>query len=223
MKGQPIRYSEAELAWVRDHRAQARREAHAAFVARFGRADVSLSNYVALCKRNGWMTGRDGRYEKGRVSENKGVPMSPETWAKCRATAFKPGVRQGVARRIYKPIGTERVTRDGYIERKINDDLPLQGRWRAVHLIEWEARNGPVPDGHALKCLDGNRANTDPGNWVAVPRAMLPRLAGGRMRRLSYDEAAPEIRPTLLAIARLEHAAREARTARDSEPEETAR
>jgi hypothetical protein len=31
----------------------------------------------------------------------------------------------------------------------------------------------------ALKCLDGNKQNTDPSNWEAVPRALLPRLAGG--------------------------------------------
>jgi hypothetical protein len=38
----------------------------------------------------------------------------------------------------------------------------------------------------------------------------LPRLAGGNRYRhvLAYDDAAPELRPSLLAIAKLEHAAR---------------
>jgi hypothetical protein len=83
-------------------------------------------------------------------------------------------------------------------------------------LIEWEAANGPLPRDHALKCLDGNRLNTDPANWACIPRALLPRLAG-RWRR-AYDTAPPELRPTLLAIATLEHAAREARRNRQETP-----
>jgi hypothetical protein len=40
---------------------------------------------------------------------------------------------------------------------------------------------------------------------------LLPRLAGGnRYRRvLAFDDAAPEIRPSILAIAKVEHAARQ--------------
>ena len=63
----------------------------------------------------------------------------------------------------------------------------------------------------ALKCLDGDKQNCDPANWEAVPRALLPRLAGGnRYRRvLAFDDAAPEVRLSILAIAKLEHAARQ--------------
>lgn len=79
-----------------------------------------------------------------------------------------------------------------------------------VHVIRWEAEHGPVPPGMALKCLDGNRQNTDPENWEAIPRGMLPRLAGGRWNRLPYDSAPDELKPTIMAIAKLDHAARAA-------------
>lgn len=46
-------------------------------------------------------------------------------------------------------------------------------------------------------------------NWVAIPRALLPRL-NGRFGR-NYDDAPPELKPAILAIAKLEHAAREHR------------
>lgn len=105
-------------------------------------------------------------------------------------------------------LGTERVSKDGYLERKVNDDLPLQRRWRAVHLVEWEKINGSLPAGHALKCLDGNKLNTDPSNWACVPRALLPRL-NGRFGR-DFENAPAELKPTILAIAKLEHKAREA-------------
>jgi hypothetical protein len=56
-----------------------------------------------------------------------------------------------------------------------------------------------------LKCLDGNKLNTDPSNWEAVSCGLLPRLngAGGR----GYEAAPPELKPTIMAVAKLEHIA----------------
>lgn len=206
-KGNWISYSAEELAWVKANAGRPRREAHADFRKRFGRDDVSLSNYAALCKRNGWMTGRTGCFEKGQAAHNKGkrgfrAPGSEQGW-------FKPGQRRGVAVKLYKPIGTERMSKCGYLERKIHDGMPLQSRWRAVHLIRWEEVNGPLPRGVVLKCLDGDRTNTDPSNWTAVPRALLPRL-NGRYGR-DYDNAPAEMKPAIMTIAKLEHKARERR------------
>jgi hypothetical protein len=62
------------------------------------------------------------------------------------------------------------------------------------------------PDGHVLKCLDGNKQSTDPSNWELIPRALLPRL-GGRFGR-DYDNAPDASKPTIMAVAKLEHAAR---------------
>lgn len=179
-----------------------RRELHAAFVEAFGRRDVTAGNIKALCTRKGWKTGRTGCFEKGSVPANKGRKM-PYNPASAR-TQFKAGIRQGRAAELYKPIGTERLSKEGYLERKIHDGLPLQSRWRAVHLIEWEARNGPVPAGHCLKCRDGDKSNTAPENWFAIPRALLPAL-NGRWNGLAYDHVPDEIKPAVLGIARLKN------------------
>lgn len=211
MKGQHILYSQEELSWIEHRKTMARRDLHAEFCSVWDRADVSFSNLNSLCKRKGWLTGRTGHFRRGQPSHNKGKPMAPEVREKCLKTAFKKGERRGVAVDIYKPIGTERMSKSGYVERKVNDDMPLRARWRAVHLIRWEEINGPVPPGYALKSLDGDRSNTEPSNWELIPRALLPRLAGGRHGKLQYDKAMPEVRPALLAVAKLEHAARELR------------
>ncbi|PIE15904.1 MAG: HNH endonuclease [Rhodobacterales bacterium] len=207
MKGRALTYSKAELVWLKERADLSRRELHAEFCAAFGRDDISFENLRALMKRKGWHTGRTGRFEKGRVPVNKGktgccAPGSEKGW-------FQTGERRGVAARLYKPVGTERLSKNGYVKRKIHDGLPLQSRWRAVHLIRWEEINGPVPKGHCLKCLDGDKANTDPSNWLAIPRALLPRL-NGRWCTLSYDDAEPELKPYILAVAKLQHAARKA-------------
>ena len=81
------------------------------------------------------------------------------------------------------------------------------------HRWLWERANGPVPEGHALKCLDGDRTNTDPANWMAVPRALLPRLYGKCGR--NYDAAEPEVKPAIMAVARLEQRAAESRKGKE--------
>ena len=208
MKGRWITYSVEEFAWIEARKTLPRRELHAMFVARWRRGDVSAAALASLCKRRGWLTGRTGCFEKGIVPLNKGKPMSPETRAKCAATMFQPGSRSGRADQLYKPIGSERLSKDGYLERKIHDGLPMQSRWRAVHLINWEALHGPIPDGKCLKSRDGNRRNTDPSNWELIDRALLPVLNGGGWGKLSYDEAEPEVKPALMALAKLRIAGR---------------
>ena len=211
MKGHPIRYSAEEMAWLEAHRALPISEYQAGFNATFGR-DVAAKNLHALRKRKGWKTGRTGHFTTGAEPHNKGKPCPEGVGGRhpnARKTQFQKGARSGVAVKLYKPIGTERLSKDGYLERKIHDGMPLQSRWRAVHLIEWEAVNGQVPKGHCLKCLDGNRQNTDPSNWEPIPRALLPRL-GGRFG-MRYDNAASEMKPTIMAVAKLKHAAKEAR------------
>jgi hypothetical protein len=214
MKGAKIVYSPEELRWIEARKTYPRTILHAAFVIAFGRADITVENIKSLCTRKGWKTGRTGCFPKGNTPVNKGrkgycAPGSEKGW-------FRKGERRGVATKLYKPIGTERMAKGGYLERKINDDLPLQRRWRAVHLINWEVKHGPIPAGHALKCLDGNKLNTDPGNWELIPRALLPRLAGAK-KGLNFDHAPDELRVALMATARLEHQVRVIRRAQQAE------
>lgn len=124
----------------------------------------------------GRTNGRQGmgtRFKKGHAPANKGV-RGRRGWApgRMKEGQFKKGERRGVAA---KPIGTERVSRDGYLERKVNNDLPLQRRWRAVHLLVWESANGPLPKGHAIAFINGNKADIRLENLQLVTRAELMR------------------------------------------------
>lgn len=217
-KGKWISYSREEQEWLEANRLLPISEYHAGFVAAFGRADVSPSNLHSRRKRLGWSTGRTGCFEKGATPHNKGRKCAPGPGGlhpNARRTQFKRGQMSGTAQHNYKPIGYERITEDGYVERKISDTGTARERWRAVHLLNWEAINGPLPASHALKCLDGDKQNTDPGNWELVHRGILARLNGGRHRRtLPYDEAAPELKPLVMASAKLKHVVSERRKGR---------
>lgn len=211
MKGRAIAYDVEEMVWLEANRAMVISDYHRSFVEKFGRCDVSLVNLHSLRKRKGWLTGRSGRFEKGATPVNKGIPCPPGKGGRhpnAQRTQFAKGGRTGKAAINYKPIGTERITEDGYRERKIHDGLPMQSRWQLVQRIEWEAAHGPIPDGYALKCLDGNRLNAHPSNWEAIPRGVLARLNGGRFRKtIPYDDASDELKPIVMAVAKLKHRA----------------
>jgi hypothetical protein len=115
------------------------------------------------------------RFKPGQVPANKGVKRPGWAPGRMRETQFKAGERRGVATRLWKPVGTERVSKDGYLERKVNDDLPLQARWRAVHLIEWEAIHGRIPAGHALVFKNGDKRDIRLDNLELITRAALMR------------------------------------------------
>lgn len=212
----PIAYSDEQMAWLEANRLLPIGDYHRAFCAAFQRQDITAANLHGLRKRKGWKTGRTGWFNHGQAPPNKGQKCPPGRGANhpnAVACRFKKGQgRSGFAVALYKPIGTERVSEGGYLERKIHDGMPLQSRWRFVHLIEWEKLNGPLPAGHCLKCLDNDKTNTDPSNWELIPRALVPRLNGGRHKRLPvYSDVAPELRPAVLAAAKIEHKIRELR------------
>lgn len=214
MRGRWITYSPAQMQWLEENRAMVISDYHAAFVARFDRADVTAAHLHALRKRKGWKTGRTGQFTKGTEPPNKGKPFpTAALHPNCRKTQF----RQGHEPHNTKFAGHERVSKDGYVEISVEETNPHTGyhrRYVLKHRWLWEQANGPVPDGMALKCL-GDKLNTAPSNWELVPRALLPRLNGGRhKRRIAYDEAPTELKPTIMAIAKLEHRTREAKTKR---------
>lgn len=136
-----------------------------------------------LRRGDGSNLGKPYRFKKGGTPWNKGL-IGIDIGGK--ETRFKPGHISGMAADAYRPIGTERKSKDGYLERKVHDGLPRQSRWRAVHLIVWEAENGPLPPGHAVAFKDGDKQHFAIENLELVSRAEM-------MRRNSYHNYGPEL------------------------------
>lgn len=217
MKGRSIPYSAKEVAWLQTNKSLSIREYHRLFCEVFGRADVTAANLHSLRKRKGWKTGRTGFFVKGEVPHNKGKPCLPGKGGR-HPNARKTQFGKGNLPHNTKFLGHERVSKDGYVEVSVAETNPHTGfsrRYVLKHKWLWEQENGPIADGYALKCLSDDRTNCDPSNWEAIPRALLPRLAGGNRYnpRLAYDAAEPELKPAILAIAKIEHRARQRRAA----------
>ncbi len=205
MKGRPHPYSADELAWIKERRKWPRRDLQQAFCECFGR-DVTSDAIKALCLRQGWKTGRTGRFPPGHAPANKGKKMP------YNANSARTRFRKGQKPQNTKYLGHECVRKDGYVWISIAEVDPYTGferRYVQKHRYLWEKSNGPIPDGMLLKCLDGDRANTEPSNWKPLPRAILPRLNGRSGR--DYDKAPAELKSAILRTAELEHRARELR------------
>lgn len=209
MKGTSHVYSPQELAFIEYRQAMSRRALHAAFVAAFGRHEVSVDSLKQLCLRKGWGTGRTGRFLKGAVSLNKGKRCAPGKGGR-HPNARKTQFRKGRLPRNHRGPGHERIDgKDGYVILIVEETNPWTGaKTRPMHKHRWlwQKLHGPVPDGMALKCRDGDKTNCDPSNWELIPRALLPRL-NGRFGR-DYDQAPAALKPIIMAVAKLEHAAR---------------
>lgn len=127
--------------------------------------------------------------QKGAKPWNKGVKGSCGNHPNCRATQFRKGKLQGRAAQVVQPIGAERVTKDGILQRKVNNDMPFQRRWKSVHSLVWEAAFGPIPPGHKVVFLAGQHtsvaAQITPEKLEMVTHAEL-------MRRNSYHTRYPK-------------------------------
>lgn len=127
--------------------------------------ELKVSQIVS-CKHNHKIaSGIDCRFQKGMIPANKGKKgsMSPEQYKKCAATMFKKGnIPQN-----HRPVGSERIDRDGYVLIKVEEP----NKWKPKHRVLWENANGPIPKKHRLIFADGNRQNITLDNLILVSYA----------------------------------------------------
>lgn len=136
--------------------------------------DLSYKAISGKGKRSGIKSGRTGQFVKGNSPVNKGKKFP----GKINRTSFKKGNKPA----NYKPVGSERVTKDGYIEVKIADPKT----WRSKHIVIWERVHGPIPKNHCLLFLDGNKQNINLSNLQLISRKQLARL---NKNKLIFNDA----------------------------------
>jgi len=72
-----------------------------------------------------------------------------------------------------RPLGHERVTREGYLERKVSTTGVSRRDFRPVHHLVWEEAGREIPPGHVLVFVDGDKRNFDLENLRLLSRAEL--------------------------------------------------
>lgn len=184
-----FRYSPEMLDFLREgYKRLSLAELTAAFNQKFG-TDKPESSIRGATRNHKMKSGRTGMFQPGHKSWNAGM-KGYQPGGRAFETQFKKGEMHGAAQHNYRPIGSTRISKDGYIERKVTDDHPVPARrWIGEHHLVWEAANGPIPDGHVVVFLDGDKLNTDLENLRCVPRGVL-----ATMNKLGLNETSGEAR-----------------------------
>lgn len=108
-----------------------------------------------------------GMFKKGCAPPNKGKKwdefMSPQGQENSRKTTFK----KGNIPPNHRQVGSERITRDGYIEIKIQEP----NVFKLKHRIIWEEHNGPIPKGYNIQFRDKNPLNCSIDNLYMISRS----------------------------------------------------
>ncbi|MBQ8358629.1 MAG: HNH endonuclease [Oscillospiraceae bacterium] len=80
----------------------------------------------------------------------------------------KHGLKSGVASR-YVPIGTLIFRKGEWYYEKVADGPDPNKNWKSKHIMVWEEAHGPVPEGHMVIFLDGDRRHYQLENLALCP------------------------------------------------------
>jgi len=193
-KGKLTSWTIEQAAWVkaayRDMRYEDMQEP---FFAEFG-VHKKVGQFRSLIHNQGWVSGRDGRFQKGNVPFNKGT----KGIMKANSGTFQ----RGNVPHNECPMGYERLSKDGYVEVKvpgINKHTGYDGHFILKHKYIWEQRHGDIPEGMSLTFIDGDRTNICIENLELIRRAVLLQL-----NRHGIKDLPGELLPSMRAVAELE-------------------
>lgn len=119
---------------------------------------------------SGRTTGRQGtgtRFVKGQPAWNKGTHFM--AGGRSAQTRFKKGQMP----KNWKPLGSERISKNGYLQRKMTDTGYPPHDWVGVHIIVWVQHHGAVPKGHAVVFKDGDKRHITIDNLDMISRRDL--------------------------------------------------
>ena len=151
-----------------------------------------VKGYMANHKLNNGLT---GRFKKGHIPANKGT--HPPTRGRMAETQFK----RGHLPHNTKPIGYERISKDGYTEVKVKmrpSNPKCNDNFKLKHRLVWEKEYGPIPEGHIVIFLDGDKGNFDISNL-----ALISRDEHAQMAKQGLRSTIPEVTKTGVLIAKL--------------------
>lgn len=149
----------------------------------------TIKSYKANNKLN---SGLSGKFRKGQTPHNKGKKMPKEVYEKVKHTMFA----NGNVLPNHRPVGSERISKDGYIEVKVAEP----NKWRLKQRVVYEEAKGKIPEGCTIIFLDGNKRNFDIDNLRCITRSELLYLNCNGLNNSN------EITETGILMARLDRA-----------------
>lgn len=102
-----------------------------------------------------------GCFHKGHVPINKGTKGMFNVGG--NSGSFKKGNKP----QNYKPVGTERIVKGGYVEIKIADP----DKWESKQRYIYKKHHGSIPEGYNVMFADKNKQNFDIDNLILVSKS----------------------------------------------------
>ena len=184
MSRKVINYTDAELSFVKENCTLVKTDLHDKFCQEFSRTDATAENLNSLRKRNGWATGRTGRFKKGHIPSPLARPKGPNK------TSFKKGARP----HNWKPVGSTRINVDGYLEIKTEDPR----KWEQAHTLLWREHYGAIPIDHFVVFIDGNQNNV-----IVENLELITRLENLQINRLRCRSQPVQVQETVRTLGKL--------------------
>ena len=180
-----MKWTPEQIVYLREHYANRKNSELAQDLGCSIHAVANKGFSLKLKKSREFIKATSCQFKKGMTPHNKGKPMPEATKAKIR-TLYKKNHRPHNA----LPVGTESEDKDGYLMVKIAEP----NVWRYKHHI---AFGEPVPKGHKVIFIDGNKRNFEPSNLRIVSNAEIMKM--NTMLRFPL-----ELQNTLRAIKKLQ-------------------
>lgn len=167
--------------------------------------EKTASQIKSCLKNKKIKSGRSGQFAKGSTSWNKGM-KGYCAGGRSHETRFK----KGNTPQNKRPLGSTRIcSKNGYMLVKVEEKNPYTKavtRYKHKQIIVWEEHNGPIPEKHNIRFLDGDVLNCDIDNLALISNALHVHL-----NRYGYNDLPPELKESALALCRLEVAYFEAK------------
>lgn len=180
-------YSDEQVAYLRKNKDLVGRKLEARFNKKFG-TNLTQHTLRSAMKRRGIVSANNCQFKPGNVPFNKGKKgVNGKS-----DNRFKPGDLPPTTR----PVGSERINRDGYIEIKVEHP----NKWLPKQRHIWEQHhNRTVPDGHIVIFMDKDNRNFDPDNLRLISKAV-----NGKMSKSGYHDLEPEFKDVMINVAQLD-------------------
>lgn len=125
-------------------------------------SEQSIENAKRRYNIKSGLTG--GQFCKGHTPANKGKKWSEYMSKEGQESSLRTTFKKGNIPHNHRPVGSERITKDGYIEIKVQEP----NKWKLKHRMLYEKEYGVIPKGHKLIFADGNKLNLDLDNLILV-------------------------------------------------------
>jgi len=135
------------------------------------RLHLKKSNAYRVSQESGRLTNKSGhatRFAKGHQPHNKGK----KGWL-AGGNSAKTQFKKGNKSHTWLPIGSERTTKDGYLQRKVTDTGIKRRDWIGVHILLWKKHHGKIPKNHCIVFKNGNTKDISLSNLEVISRREL--------------------------------------------------